>query len=109
MMTEDHVFVDSLGGRFTRPTIEAGWGEYFDIVPDYWIEIDRMAVLDGGTSVLIGRAGGTYAPGGAPLKPENRWQTPAVWTATVKGEKVAEWRIYADNEPIRTRMRAQNP
>jgi ketosteroid isomerase-like protein len=104
LMTADHVFVDSLGERFPRTSIEKGWRQYFEMVPDYWIRIDRM-ISEGDTTVLIGYAGGTYVASGARRRSENRWETPAVWVArTVRG-KVAEWRIYADNEPIRARMR----
>jgi hypothetical protein len=39
------------------------------------------------------------------LKPENRWQTPAAIRALIEDGKVAEWRVYADNEPIRQRIR----
>jgi hypothetical protein len=39
------------------------------------------------------------------LKMENRWETPAAWRAVVEGGLVAEWRVYADNEPMRELMR----
>ncbi len=104
LMTEDHKFVDSMGAKSVRPDIEDGWKQYFEMVPDYWIRIDRE-VSKGDTAVLIGTAGGTYVPKGRSLKPENKWETPAVWVARVQGGKIAEWRIYSDNEPIRARMR----
>lgn len=105
LMAADHIFVDSLGNKFSRPAIEEGWRQYFAMVPDYWIRVDRT-IIDGRTSVLIGAAGGTYVPKGAGPRPENRWETPAVWVVEVHGDKVAEWRIYSDNEPIRSRMNA---
>ena len=104
LMTADHTFVDSLGVRSTRPAIERGWRQYFAMVPDYWVRVDR-ALTQGNTSVLIGMAGGTYVPQGGSAKSENRWETPAVWVARVKGEKLSEWRVYSDNEPIRAKMR----
>lgn len=108
LMTADHVFVDSLGSKFTRPGIEAGWKYYFAMVPDYWIRIDRI-ILDNDEVILIGAAGGTYVPNGGAMKPENRWETPAVWSVQIRGERVSEWRIYSDNEPIRAKMRSSNP
>ncbi len=108
LMTGDHAFVDSLGDEYTRPAIETGWAEYFDMVPDYFVEIDKTAILDDDSLILVGRAGGTYAPGGAPLMKENGWQSPAVWIAKVHGSRVSEWRKYSDNEAIRARMRANN-
>ena len=103
LMTDDHVFVDSLGIRFSRPAIEIGWKEYFDVVPDYWVRIDRM-LPDEDVWILIGAAGGTYVPKGGVMNPDNKWETPAVWLAKIRGEKVAEWRIYSDNEPIRAKI-----
>ena len=55
--------------------------------------------------VLLGSASGTYAVEGE-LLPENRWETLTAWKALVRGEEIAEWRVYADNEPLREIMRA---
>ncbi len=104
LMTEDHTFIDSTGDKSARPAIEDGWRQYFEMVPDYWIKVDRE-VSEGETAILIGTAGGTYLPKRGSLRPENRWETPAVWVAQVSGGRIAEWRIYSDNEPIRARMR----
>ncbi len=52
---------------------------------------------------MLGTAQGTYARDGK-LLPENKWSTPAAWRAQIKGSLVAEWRVYADNEPIRKLM-----
>jgi len=100
LMTDDHVFIDSLGTKVAgRQKMQSGWQGYFGMVPDYSITIDETFV-DGFVVVMLGTAQGTYSSGGA-LRPENRWQTPAAWRAVVRGSLVAEWRIYADNEPIR--------
>lgn len=104
-MTSDHVFVDSLGTSVGRPEIEVGWPQYFQIVPDFWIRIEE-AVNNLDTVSLFGTTGGTYVPPGGEPCPENRWETPAAWRVKVKDGKVAEWRVYADNEPIRQRMKA---
>jgi hypothetical protein len=104
LMTANHKFVDSLGVVAERPAMEDGWRQYFEMVPDYRIKIDR-SFADGETAILVGSAGGTYVPEGGAMKPKNRWETPAVWVARIEGAKVAEWRIYADNEPIREKMR----
>jgi hypothetical protein len=52
---------------------------------------------------MLGMAQGTYTPDGK-LKPENHWTTPTAFRAYIEEQKVAEWRVYADNEPIRQRM-----
>jgi len=105
LMSADHVFIDSLGNKFARPAIETGWRQYFATVPDYWVRVDRV-VTDEPALILFGAAGGTYVVDGGAIRPENKWETPAVWRAVIRNGKVSEWRIFADNEPIRAKMRA---
>ena len=103
LMTEDHVFIDSLGGRVTgRERMKQGWQGYFRMVPDYTITIHESFASEP-VFAMVGMAQGTYAPDGAP-KPENRWQIPAAWRAVVRDALVAEWQVYADNEPMRQIM-----
>ena len=127
LMTPGHRFVDSLGSVVEgREKVRAGWVGYFRMVPDYSISVDEsfcgdmpgaedpltppsllsgFAQEDGSfVVVMLGTARGTLAPDGE-LKPENRWQTPVALRALIVGGKVAEWRAYADNEPIRRLMR----
>jgi len=108
LMTSDHVFIDSLGNKLARPSIEDGWRRYFDVVPDYWVRIDSM-FSEGSIAILVGAAGGTYISEDEAARPENKWQTPAVWVARIEGQGVAEWRVYSDNEPIREKMRRSKP
>jgi uncharacterized protein (TIGR02246 family) len=108
LMTEDHVFIDSLGTRIAgRDEMQKGWQGYFKMVPDYTITVDET-FADGPVVVMLGSAQGTYSSGG-PLKPENRWQAPGAWRAVVRGSSIAEWRVYADNEPIRRIMASREP
>jgi uncharacterized protein (TIGR02246 family) len=104
LMTPGHRFVDSLGGVTEgREKMRAGWVGYFKMVPDYSIVVEETYVA-GPIVVMLGMAGGTYTTDGE-LKAENRWETPAAWKAVVEGGLVAEWRVYADNEPMRELMR----
>ena len=106
LMTPEHAFIDSLGNTVRgREKMRAGWAAYFGMVPDYQIAVDE-SYGDGPVVLMVGLAEGTYAPGGQ-LAAENRWKTPAVFRALVEDGLVAEWRVYADNEPIRERMRAK--
>jgi ketosteroid isomerase-like protein len=103
LMSKNHVFVDSLGNTVEgREKMEAGWAAYFKMVPDYMVMIDETYV-HGPVVVMLGTARGTYTKDGV-LRPENRWQTPAAWRATVLNGAVTEWRVYADNDPIRRLM-----
>ena len=135
LMTPEHRFVDSLGNVVEgREKMRAGWIGYFRMVPDYSIAVEEIYNADPSTSsanadfaqddkrsvvVMLGKAKGTYCPdceslprspnardlGHPKLEIENRWETPAAWRAVVEGGLVAEWRVYADNEPIREKMR----
>ncbi|HUB52037.1 MAG TPA: nuclear transport factor 2 family protein [Terracidiphilus sp.] len=103
LMTEGHRFIDSLGNTVTgSAAMRAGWAGYFRMVPDYSIAVEE-AYSDGPVAILLATAQGTYLAGGE-LKPENRWSTPVAIRAFVEDSKVAEWRVYADNEPIRKLM-----
>ena len=105
LMTEDHRFVDSLGNVVDgREAMRSGWVAYFGIVPDYRLAPEQW-LADRSTLVMLGTASGTYGPDGS-LNPTQRWATPVACRATVRGNLVAEWRVYADNEPIRQLMRA---
>jgi ketosteroid isomerase-like protein len=119
LMTDDHRFTDSLGNVVRgRESMREGWKLYFRMVPDYRLEIDETFVNQS-TVVMLGTAGGTYLhesvsatgmPGPRPdgtLKRPNQWQTPAAVRARIEGGLVAEWRIFADNEPIRKLMRGE--
>jgi ketosteroid isomerase-like protein len=100
LMTESHRFIDSLGTVVTgRETMRAGWKGYFGMVPDYAISVDET-YSNGPIVVMVGKAGGSYAPKGLQTA-ESRWETPAAFRVNVENGKVAEWRVYADNEPIR--------
>ena len=103
LMTDEHRFIDSGGTVHTgRERMREAWTEYLRMVPDYWIRIDE-SFGRGTVAILLGTAGGTYSRDGT-LLPEDSWSTPAAWRVQVSGALVEEWRVYADNEPIRIRM-----
>ncbi|MDR3727141.1 MAG: nuclear transport factor 2 family protein [Terracidiphilus sp.] len=100
LMTEGHRFVDSLGGAVQgREAMREAWTGYFRMVPDYSIVVEET-LCAGPVVVMLGVTRGTYTPDGT-LRAENRWETPAALRAVIEDGKVAEWRVYADNEPIR--------
>lgn len=125
LMSPAHRFIDSLGTVVVgREKMRAGWTAYFRMVPDYAIAIEEF--YPGGAHadrsgdpvvVMLGVAGGTYTRDGS-LHPEhgvptdrsssvgcqNYWQTPIAIRAVVEDGLVAEWCVYADNEPMRKLM-----
>ena len=101
LMTPDHVFVDGLGNRAQGATTMAlGWRGYFSMCPDYWIRADD-AIAEGGTVLAVGEAGGTI-DGVA-------WRTPAAWKAVIREGAVLEWRVFADNQPVREILARRKP
>lgn len=108
LMTQDHVFTDSLGNSFNgRDKMHQGWTGYFQWFPDYSIEVTE-AFDHGNLVALFGKARGTFAVEGK-LAKENSWEIPAAWKAVVKDGLVAEWQVYCDNDPVRKIMDANAP
>ncbi|MCI0449695.1 MAG: Type 1 glutamine amidotransferase-like domain-containing protein [Chlorobi bacterium] len=100
MMSEDHTFIDSLGINTNgRENMRAAWDTYLTFFPDYTVQI-RDIISKNGMVAVFGTAKGTLATGGR-LLDENKFEIPASWTAVVKDGKIAKWRVYADNEPVR--------
>ena len=103
LMTEDHVFVDSLGNRqHGRQNMTEGWRAYLEAFPDYTIVVEQ-SFASGPVVMLWGRARGTFASAGQ-LRDENRWDIPAAWKAVIRDGHVAEWHVCADNDPVRRVM-----
>jgi ketosteroid isomerase-like protein len=99
LMTEDHVFIDSLGQSVQgREKMRAGWRSYYALCPDYWVSHEEIFRNEDLVAVF-GSAGGTIAANGK-LPPENQWRTSAAWLALVEKGLVKQWRVYADNKPV---------
>jgi ketosteroid isomerase-like protein len=106
LMTEDFLFVDGLGQEVRGwRNMDLGWKGYFELFPDYSIQVDDV-FSQGAVVGLFGYAQGTFGVGGQ-MPAENRWRIPAAWKAGVREGLVAEWRVYADNEPVWKIMRAK--
>jgi hypothetical protein len=57
LMTQDHLFVDSMGNRIQgAESMQAGWRGYFVMCPDYWIQI-RTVLSERDTVLATGEAG----------------------------------------------------
>lgn len=78
--------------------MKEAWMEYFRMFPDYFITIERKTAHE--TAVgFFGTAQGTYSVEEKILA-ENFWKIPASWLAVVEHDRIVEWRVYADLEPI---------
>lgn len=99
MMTEGHVFIDSLGQAVRgREKMRTAWRCYYAFCPDYRVSHEEI-FQHRNLVAVFGAAGGTIAANGT-LPPESKWHIPAAWFALVEGNLVKEWRVYADNKPV---------
>lgn len=96
LMSDDHTFVDSRDNKSTgKENMRQAWIGYFNLFPDYKIEITGM--LDKESFVcMYGYASGTYL-GMKNENNSNHWRIPAAWTVVIKNSKVQNWQVYADN------------
>jgi ketosteroid isomerase-like protein len=101
LMTDDHVFQDALGKRFVgREKMVDGWRQYFALVTDYKIRANEFFQTDS-VFAIFGFASGIYANGATKQGNDGFWEVPAAWRVVVRGDLIAEWRVYADNQPLR--------
>ena len=92
LMTEDHIFIDSLGASVRgREKMRAGWGAYFAMCTDYRVSHEDI-FHTGSIVAAFGSAGGAIR--------EIKWQTPAAWRVVVLDGLIQEFRVYADNKPV---------
>jgi ketosteroid isomerase-like protein len=87
LMSEDHRFIDSQGNTVSgKPACIAAWSGFFRAFPGYRNRFDSFHVL-----------GNTVTITGYSECPNHRELTgPAIWSATVMGDRLIEWRVYLD-------------
>jgi len=104
LISDDHLYIDAQGNQVRgRRQLERSWRACFEWFPDYSVQVDQ-AFANGHIAVVTGCAMGTFAIHGR-MSRENRWKTPSAWQAAIRHQKIAEWRVYADNEPVWKMMR----
>jgi ketosteroid isomerase-like protein len=99
LLADDHLFVDGLGQEVRgRERLREAWRAYFEWFPDYHLAVKEW-FQNGRVVGLFGTASGTFAVGGD-LPVQNRWKVPTAWRAVVRDHQIAQWQVYADNEPV---------
>ena len=108
LMTADHIFQDALGKRFIgRDKMREGWRAYLKTVADYQIHADEF-FQTGERLAIFGTASGTYS-GHGEASSDKFWKVPAAWRVVIRDGLVAEWCVYADNQPLRKLMGEAQP
>jgi len=97
LMTDDHKFLDAHGNEVSgRDKMKNAWRGYFQLFPDYKIEITDI-FSHGDTMAALGFAGATFK-GIKTDRNENYWRIPAAWKALVSENKIKLWQVYADTK-----------
>lgn len=100
LMSEDFLFIDAHDNTVEGPdAMRQSWTAYFDMFPDYRIEINDMLENDS-LICILGYASGTYR-GLINETDSNYWRIPAAWTVMIDNDKVRRWQVYADNIIVR--------
>jgi ketosteroid isomerase-like protein len=97
-LSDDHVFIDAHdtfheGKRLMRKA----WAEYFELFPDYRVEIEHM-IEEEDMLAVFGYASATYKGPGA--DPSNFWRLPGAWKAVISEGKIKLWQVYCDYKTI---------
>ncbi len=94
LMTDDHTFIDREDGRHGgKDRMTKGWQTFFEEYPQYrntFLRVESMGDL----VVILGYA---------------EWTTDGdrdhvIWTAAVRDDLIAEWRVYEDTEQNRRQL-----
>jgi ketosteroid isomerase-like protein len=92
LMADDYVFIDSSddyhGGG--KEVMVPGWQEFFELYPDYRNHF----------STVISRENLVLVIGHSTCS-NKILDGPAIWTAKIENDLVAEWRIYLDTSDNR--------
>jgi ketosteroid isomerase-like protein len=95
LMTEDHTLIDTGNNVLSgREDVLNAWRGFFEAFPDYrnvWTELTVKAER------LIALGHSTCAT-------ESELDGPAIWSATVRADRVSQWRVYTDTPENRTRL-----
>jgi ketosteroid isomerase-like protein len=94
LMSDDHRFIDAEGGSVSgKQACLDAWRGFFGSFPDYRNVFTSLTARDDVVTIV------GYSECADP-----RLAGPALWTATIQGELVAEWRVYADTRQMRARL-----
>ena len=86
LMTDDHTFIDTEGNAVSgRLACRAAWQGFFEAFPDYSNVFAAVTAADSLVTIV-----------GHSLCSEPALAGPALWAATIRGEKVARWCVYND-------------
>jgi len=94
LMSDDHRFVDAEANSVAgKSACLDAWRGFFDAFPDYRNTFTSLTANDDVVTIV-----------GYSECAEPSLAGPALWTATITGETVTEWRVYTDTPENRARL-----
>jgi len=90
LMTDNHVFIDSASNTISgnKRCVEA-WRGFLAAFPGYRNHFEHVVL--GSKAVIVGCSVGCDA----------RFAGPALWTANIEAQLIAEWQVYEDTSANR--------
>jgi len=95
LQTEDFTLID-MSGDVTRG--RQGWQDYFSSFPKYKIHVQHV-LMSGNGVAIIGKTTGSH------VSSELEEHETVLWTAEIRDDLVAEWRIYSDIEEVKKKAK----
>jgi ketosteroid isomerase-like protein len=95
LMSDNHVFIDSSDDVHTgKDSMVKGWIEFFNTYPDYRNHFPKIESREN-LVLIIGFSTCSHKP----------LDGPALWTAKIENDLVAEWRVYLDTKENRAKLK----
>jgi ketosteroid isomerase-like protein len=95
LMSDNHVFIDSSDDVHTgKDSMVKGWIEFFYSYPDYRNHFPKIESREN-LVLIIGFSTCSHKP----------LDGPALWTAKIENDLVAEWRVYLDTKENRAKLK----
>jgi len=94
LMAEDYVFIDSSDDVQSGKKLNVkGWTDFFNLYPDY---VNHFRLLESREDLVlvIGHSTCSFDP----------MDGPALWTAKVENDLIAEWRVYLDTAENKNKL-----
>ena len=97
LMSVNHQFIDIKNRVENREQMKTSWKEFFSEYPDYR-NVFHTVISRDNLVILLGHSECSHKP----------LDGPAIWTAKVENDLIAEWRIYDDTKENREMLRINN-
>lgn len=95
LISDNHIFIDSQGNEVLgSEKMIKGWERYFNLFPDYKIEVTQL-LDEGSLTVLLGFASASFL-GNKDGNPDSYWILPSAWKAVDEDGKIKLWQVFAD-------------